>query len=197
MTNAALIVPAQQPPPTNAAPPAFHDALKPIIAIPNVWLWIITGAAILAVAIAGYFLWRWWKKRAAIIKLPPPVPPHVRARRALDQALALISDPKTFSIAVSGTIRTYLEERFDFHAPDRTTEEFLYELQGSKLLTGEQKDSLAQFLASCDLIKFAKYEPTENELRGLHASALRLVDETAPTMAAPTVPAADQPLASK
>lgn len=98
----------------------------------------------------------------------------------LERALSLISEPKPFSIAVSGAIRVYLEERFQFHAPDRTTEEFLYELQESQLLTPEQKQSLAEFLASCDLIKFAKYEPMETELRALHASALRLVNETEP-----------------
>src|SRR5208282_6697453 len=107
-------------------------------------------------------------------------PPHVRARRALDAALVLISEPKPFSTAVSGAIRAYLEERFDFHAPDRTTEEFLHELQGTNLLTTEQKLSLGDFLVNCDLIKFAKYEPTEVELRALHAAALKLVNETEP-----------------
>jgi hypothetical protein len=29
-------------------------------------------------------------------------------------------------------------------------------------------------------VKFAKYEPVENELRDLHGSALRLVEETEP-----------------
>jgi hypothetical protein len=29
-------------------------------------------------------------------------------------------------------------------------------------------------------VKFAKYEPRETELRGLHSSALRLVEETEP-----------------
>jgi hypothetical protein len=53
-------------------------------------------------------------------------------------------------------------------------------LQGTNLLTVEQKQSLGDFLANCDLIKFAKYEPTETELRGLHAAALRLVNETEP-----------------
>ena len=96
------------------------------------------------------------------------------------EALALISQPKPFVIAVSDTARTYLEERFQFHAPERTTEEFLRELAGTKLLLPEQKESLGDFLASCDLVKFAKYEPGENELRELHGSALRLVEETEP-----------------
>ncbi len=184
-TNSALIVPAQSPAATNAAPTAFRDAIKPLIAIPNFWLWFFWIAGILALAVAGWLLWRYWRKKAATIRMPPPVPPHVRARRMLEQALSLISEPKPFSIAVSGAIRVYLEERFQFHAPDQTTEEFLYELQESDLLTPEQKQSLAEFLASCDLIKFAKYEPTETELRALHASALRLVNETEPRLLPP------------
>jgi hypothetical protein len=37
-------------------------------------------------------------------------------------------------------------------------------------------------------VKFAKYEPGENELRELHSSAVRLVEETEPQ---PEVPAAN------
>ncbi|HEV2694380.1 MAG TPA: hypothetical protein VG347_15920, partial [Verrucomicrobiae bacterium] len=107
-------------------------------------------------------------------------PAHIRAKRKLSDALAYLAQPKTFCIIVSDTARFYLEERFDFHAPERTTEEFLRELSGTKLLLPEQKESLANFLASCDLVKFAKYEPGETELRGLHSSALRLVEETEP-----------------
>src|SRR5436190_1656400 len=95
-------------------------------------------------------------------------------------ALALIAQPKPFCIAVSDAARQYLEERFEFRAPERTTEEFLYELQRTDLLTRDQKDSLGEFLQSCDLVKFAKYEPREPELHDLHGCALRLVEETEP-----------------
>ena len=81
---------------------------------------------------------------------------------------------------MSDTARFYLEERFDFRAPERTTEEFLRELAGTKLLLPDQKESLGEFLESCDLVKFAKYEPGEKELRELHYSAVRLVEETEP-----------------
>ncbi|MGD1084402.1 MAG: hypothetical protein ABSA47_06565 [Verrucomicrobiota bacterium] len=183
MTNtSALIVPAQPPPATNGATaaPLFQEAPKPLIYIPNGWAWFFWGALVLALLAAAYFGWRWRRKKRDVP--PPPIPPHVRARRRLEQALAMIGEPKPFSILVSAAIREYLEERFDFHAPDRTTEEFLYELQGSLLLTRDQKKSLENFLASCDLIKFAKYEPTEMELRGLYDSALRLVNETEPRL---------------
>jgi len=95
-----------------------------------------------------------------------------------DAALAMIQDPRLFCIEVSNIARIYLEERFNFHAPERTTEEFLAELQSTRLLAPDQKDSLGQFLQSCDLVKFARFEPTEAALHELHDSALRLVDET-------------------
>jgi hypothetical protein len=192
-TNSALIIPAQSPASTNAAQPAFHDAMKPLISIPNIWLWVIVIAALLLLGLAAWLFWRYWRKKAAAIHMVPLVPPHVHARRMLEHALSLISRPKPFSTAVSGAIRIYLEQRFEFHAPDRTTEEFLYELKESQLLTVEQKQSLAAFLVSCDLIKFANYEPTETELRALHTSALTLVNETEPRLLTAAQPAASNP----
>jgi len=115
----------------------------------------------------------------------PVIPAHVRAKQKLQEALALLGQPREFCILVSDTIRWYLEERFDFHAPERTTEEFLYELRGTELLTRDQKESLGDFLNRCDLVKFAKYEPGEPELRDLHAAALRLIEETEPQQPPP------------
>ena len=154
--------------------------IKPPIEISDGLAWLWWTLILLALAVAAFLLWRWWNNRKMNIVLPPPVPAHIRAKQKLEQALALIAQPKPFVIAVSDTARAYLEERFDFRAPERTTEEFLRELAGTKLLLPEQKESLGGFLASCDLVKFAKYEPGENELRELHASAVRLVEETEP-----------------
>ena len=154
--------------------------IKPPIEIVGGWAWLGWLVLVAAVAVAALLLWRWLKQRKLNVVPPPPIPAHVRAKQKLQQALALISQPKPFVIAVSDTARTYLEERFDFHAPERTTEEFLRELAGTKLLLPDQKESLANFLASCDLVKFAKYEPGEKELLELHSSAVRLVEETEP-----------------
>jgi len=131
-------------------------------------------------AVVALALWQWWQKRKANVTVAPPVPAHVRAKQKLQEALALIAQPKPFCIAVSDTVRSYLEERFTFHAPERTTEEFLHELRDTNLLLPDQKESLGEFLQQCDLVKFAKYEPGEPELRGMHESALRLVEETEP-----------------
>src|SRR6516162_2973288 len=154
--------------------------IKPPMAIPNVWEWIAWAVGLLVVLAILYSAWRYWHKRRSQIPVEPPIPAYVRAKQKLEEALALIAQPKTFCILVSDTIRSYLEEQFDFHAPERTTEEFLRELSTTDLLVPEQKDSLGRFLESCDLVKFAKYEPGEPELRELHGSAVRLVEETEP-----------------
>lgn len=173
---------------TNSAPatsPTLTPAnelrdIAPPIEIPSgyEWLWWTLGALTLAVAVI--LLARWWQRRRQQQLAVPPVPAHVRARQKLEEALALLAQPKPFCVAVSDTLRSYLEERFTFRAPERTTEEFLHELQATTLLTPAQKTSLEDFLTRCDLVKFAKYEPGEPELRDLHGSALRLVAETEP-----------------
>ena len=177
--------------PTNAIPQlsvsvtnALRD-IKPPVEIPNGWLIVWWSLAALAAATLVFLAWRYWRKRRAQLAIVPAIPPHIRARQQLQEALGLLSQPREFCILVSDTIRWYLEERFDFHAPERTTEEFLYELQSTELLTRDQKYSLGEFLNRCDLVKFAKYEPREPELRDLHSSALRLVEETEPVTPPP------------
>ncbi len=173
--------------------PAVSDIrdIKPPLQIANAWGLVWWTLAAVAALIILRFLWLYWQKRRSQILAEPPVPAHVRAKQALAQALEIIGQPKPFCILVSDTVRFYLEESFDFRAPERTTEEFLRELSATDLLSPEQKESLGNFLESCDLVKFAKYEPGENELVGLHASAVRLVEETEPkeipdTQTAPT-----------
>ena len=175
-------------PKTAAVPGVATNALrdiKPPVEIPSGWAWAWWTLGALALAALAFWAWHVWQKKRLQIPPVPLIPPHVRARKKLEEALALIGQPREFCILVSDTIRLYLEERFDFHAPERTTEEFLYELQGTNLLLPDQKESLSEFLKRCDLVKFARYEPREPELRNLHAAALRLVEETEPTAPPP------------
>ena len=175
-------------PPTQAVGTNAMRGIKPPVDIPlGPWPWVI-GA--LGMALLGLCVWLWLRhrRRTRPERARAVVPPHVRAKQKLEQALGLLSDPRLFCIAVSDATRVYLEERFDLHAPDRTTEEFLGELQSSNHLFPDQKLTLAQFLEQCDLVKFARSEPTETELRALHRIADRLVDETIPAASVPPEP---------
>ena|ERR1700733_12621516 len=172
---------------TNATAQAANDIrdIKPPVDIPNYWMWLWIALGALAVLTLLVLAWRHLHKRMTQVSNESPMPAHVRAKQKLQEALAFIAQPKSFCILVSDTVRAYLEERFNFRAPERTTEEFLHELRGTDLLLPDQKESLGNFLAGCDLVKFAKYEPRENELRELHGSALRLIEETEPRIENP------------
>ncbi len=161
--------------------------IRPPVAIPSGWAWVLWLAGALLVAVLGFLAWRYVKKRRQEVAPVPVIPPHIVAKQRLTDALALLGQPREFCIAVSDVVRWYLEQRFDFHAPERTTEEFLVELGATDRLTPDQKQSLGEFLQRCDLAKFARYEPREPELRELHAAAVRLVEETEP----PVLPEGD------
>jgi hypothetical protein len=179
----AVVIATNSPAANNVAAAAngLRD-IKPPIAIPNPWFWVLCAAgALLLLALAVLIVVMLNRKRRRIL-VPPPIPAHMRAKQKLNEALSLIGNPLPFCVVVSDTIRFYLEEQFNFRAPERTTEEFLHELQSTSLLNADQKVSLGNFLERCDLVKFAKYEPGETELRELHSSAVRLVDETEPEM---------------
>lgn len=173
-SNTAIVVPAPAP---MQATQDIRGIIPPLeISGGSAWIWWVIG--LIAVLLAAWFVYRWLNKKDEKPPVVPVTPPHVIAKQRLQQALTLLSDPKAFCTAVSDTIRVYLEDRFHFHAPERTTEEFLMELQSTDLLLPDQKESLSEFLQVCDLVKFARHEPNETALRELHDAACRLVDET-------------------
>ncbi len=171
------------PPPDRATGGVVEDIreVKPPVPIPSVWTWLGPVLIGLVLALAIWLGWRAWRRRrratsrVSVIMIPP----HVRARDRLREALGLIGQPKPFCVAISLALRVYLEERFQLRAPERTTEEFLEELRLSPRLSLGQKESLGEFLTRCDLVKFARHEPAESALRELFDAAMRLVEETA------------------
>ena len=188
-TNSAALVLPDPADVTNAvASEKIPDirGLKDMVEIPtgNEWIWwlLVAVAVLVVTGMVGWFIRRHLVKSSTELAPSPPPPPHVVAWERLQRALDLIHEAEWFCIEVSHIIRVYLEERFSLHAPDRTTEEFLLELQSSRHLAGEHKQLLANFLSECDMVKFARAEPPEQELRSLHEAASRLVGETQPSL---------------
>lgn len=157
---------------------------KPPVDIPAGWIWFWVAVALVVFAVVAWLLWRYWLKEQFTAKPPiiRTVPAHITARKRLQAAHRLLDRPYPFSFAVSDALRHYLEDRFLLHAPERTTEEFLPEVETSKALPEELRPLLAEFLFRCDLVKFAREEPSREELEQLHRVAFRIVDETTPGM---------------
>src|ERR1041384_6446637 len=116
-------------------------AIKPPIEIANEWAWLCWLLAAALLLGLGVVAWLRWRKKRGLLPPVLVIPPHVRAKQRLTESLAFISDPNKFCTLVADTIRIYLEERFSLRAPERTTEEFLGELQSSRHLTRDQKQS--------------------------------------------------------
>jgi len=85
---------------------------------------------------------------------------------------------KVFYEKVSNILRYYIEDRFSIKAPERTTEEFLYELKFNYDFAAADKDSLEQFLRHCDLVKFAKHQPDDDQVRRTVDLVRDFVDRT-------------------
>jgi hypothetical protein len=175
--------PADLKPPAELPPPPFP--------------WKLAGLAALAAALiaAAAVLWKRRRRRApeeVAAPAGPVVPPHEAAYRDLERLLAsgLLREGKIkeFHIELAEIIKRYLAGRFEIETLERTSEEVLEEMKRVRVGTGAT--GLARdFLSETDLVKFAKYLPREDEVRGSVDRAYRIVDQTKLVAAAP-VPAA-------
>lgn len=148
-------------------------------------------ALLLVLLAAGWF---WWtrQRRPTSPAAPPPALPHEIALRALRelQARGWMDGEHVvpFYVELSGIVRRYIEDRFGLRAPEQTTEEFIRAASTSRLLSLDHQQLVEDFLAQCDLVKFARHRPEQRDMETALAAARRLVEETmlAPSPAQPT-----------
>ena len=132
------------------------------------WLWWAGGGFAGAVILAAVILYRRKGRVDAQVRVFKAAHELAYERLGELEAKGFVEAGllKEFYEGLSNVLRYYIEDRFALRAPERTTEEFLYELRYSYVLGSEDKDSVGQFLRHCDLVKFAKQEPTEVEVSG-------------------------------
>lgn len=142
------------------------------------YLWVILALAGLSGG-AALFLLKYRKAKKAFTPLRPAHEIAYEALEALKKKDYLKRrEFKLYYIELSDIVRRYLENRFRLRAPEMTTEEFLNTVKSNKDFSYEHKSLLADFLSHCDLVKFAKYQPAENEADLSFGSAKRLIDQT-------------------
>jgi len=145
------------------------------------WVYILL---LLGLVIVGLAIWRIVsrKKQIACKEVVMARPAHLIAYEELEllkqKDYINKGKIKEYYEELSSIARCYLENRFSFKAPEMTTEEFLFTAENSDKLSGEHKKLLREFLIHCDLVKFAKYGPSVNEMGASFESAVRLVEQT-------------------
>lgn len=142
--------------------------------IPFVIIVILSGVIAIAVLMR--------RKRRPGFAPEPLIGAHEIACRELEELknrnLIKAGKIKEYFIAVSAIVRRYLENRFNLHAPEMTTEEFLVSVKEASPLQQEHRLLLREFLSCCDLVKFARYAPSTEEIQAVFDAARRFVDQT-------------------
>jgi len=176
-------------------PPELSD-IKPAVSIPGqAWfrlLWILL--LVILIALLSAWLIRMWLKKPKASAAVKVIPPHEIALTALQALLSRgyieNKDAQPFYIELSAIVRMYLEDRFDLHASEQTTEEFIRTSSNSAVLSPDHRILTQAFLEQSDLVKFARFEPSSEDMRSAWDAAARLVRETIPS---PVKPAGGTP----
>ena len=144
------------------------------------WAWLM-GIGFFAALGATYLAMRKMRKgqegQCAVVISP------------FDKAISELNEIKTLGLIEAGKfeeyytrlsmcLRHYLEGRFALKAPERTTEEFLYDMNNTDVLTSEQRGHIASFMIESDKAKFAKHNPSLKNADDALDMVLTFVEET-------------------
>jgi len=150
----------------------------------EVFPWVLGGLLIIAVIIfvIWYLIRRKKNKPLFKIKPKPLRPPQDIALEKLEELrLAKVWQQgmlKSYHSQLTDIAREYLHRRFNFDAPEMTSDEIISELKNQKV-NSEVLNKLNAAFTLSDLVKFAKAQPTalENDLS--HSHCIDFVNETA------------------
>ena len=115
----------------------------------------------------------------------PPRPPHEIAYEELEriESLSFLEQGliKKHYTEISEVIRRYIGHRFGIITMELTTGELIDSLADEEL-DGSMISTIRVFLEECDLVKFAKFIPGEDQTSTSLPRARSIVDETKETL---------------
>jgi oxygen tolerance protein BatD len=147
-------------------------------------------AALAAVVYLVYRVVQYFKRRK---KRPVAKPERVRsaeevAREAIERLLArrLVEQGhyKQFYLELSEIIKRFLGGKLGVQSLERTTEEFTRDLQAVSVPSAQYR-VIREFLQECDLVKFAKYRPSPEEVEQIITRSRSMIDDMARESAKP------------
>ncbi|MBB74852.1 MAG: hypothetical protein CMJ75_10105 [Planctomycetaceae bacterium] len=125
------------------------------------WVWAsLIAVALGAVAMTAF----WWRKRKVS---EPELSPAELAWLELEHLVAAdlaTADIKAYYSELTGVVRRFIERSTGIRAPEQTTEEFLQAIARDHSFAASSSQRLAAFLQSADLVKFAGYQPANQDI---------------------------------
>ncbi len=139
---------------------------------------VLIGAAVV-IAAAVILLIRVRRRKQRVV--PPPAAHEValaRLQRLIESGLADKQRYVELTVEISDILRHYIEDRFGLRAPERTTEEFLEEARAGLNIGAGKKEVLERFMRHCDLVKFAAFQPTSDDVQCTFDSCRDFIEAT-------------------
>jgi hypothetical protein len=169
-------------------PPNAKDikGLKPNIRAPtDVRSYVLLGLIACALGAAVFFTVRLLRKRRrAKPSAVPVVPPKLAHEIAFEELLRIASlnllsqgKIKEYYSLISETLRKYIGNRYSFETLDLTTFELAREMS-KRDIPRSSAEEFRSFLARSDLVKFAKFVPSCDEMESAIEVVRELVKKT-------------------
>jgi hypothetical protein len=148
-------------------------------------LWWLAGGLVLAMLL-GLFFWLRRRKPSATVAEEPPLPPYEEACQALRALIGggLLKEGKTkqFYVEINEIVRRLYARALNIPAEEMTTielEEYFNTHHGSWAAAANS------FQQRCDMVKFARYRPSEAENGELVNLAHHILEQFRPVEVAP------------
>lgn len=141
----------------------YHD-IKDVIDVQvkekkeQTWYWYAAASALLVAAIIYLLL----KKKAKPVSKGEPVNPYKEAKQELEKLRKESLPSKAFYTRLVDIFRLYISRRKGIASLQKTTDDLVVQLRSLKL-PGDEFNRLAQSLRMSDFVKFAKFEPADND----------------------------------
>ncbi len=158
------------------------------------WAYLLILPILALLGAFGFLYYRQRTKAVALPKIPEELKKPAWEVALLELENLRSSDVlerkeiKKYYIILSDIIRKYLGRRYQITALDCTTQEVRLEMKKAKV-EGEVMDLVHGFLCSCDLVKFAKYIPSKEEIEKDWNEAFTIVNITKQEVSATPVSA--------
>ncbi len=129
------------------------------------WMWV-SGIVALVLLVAMFY--GLYSRRNIPEIIRPTLPAWEIALHRLEdlnqRQLPASGRYEQYYVDLSAILRYYIEDRFQVQAPELTTQEFLEIAGKNNILDIDYHDKIANFLKQSDRVKFARHQPSTEEM---------------------------------
>ncbi len=162
-------------------PMQLHD-IKDVIALPAPVPWWYWPCGILVLLLGLVLVFLLVKRRQKREEKVPSAAEQALTTLAAARELMTPEQSRAFAVKVAEILRTYIEQQFHLFRPNLTTREFLRALTGQADMQNSTlmawNDLLKNWLNHCDMVKFARYNLTEDEMEEMLGQVRQFVEAT-------------------